>query len=304
MQENTQVLEYKNFHLFYRNLYTRLFNLINNVIDEKHYSIINIKNELQDFLDSYSYYILQKKLITKEEQEKGLENEDVILNNLKSFDTFTDTLKTYPSVEYVKCQQQAKELKFNMSKLSQESYNLLLREYYSFFNKVLQILNKFIFITSENGFLPNIKNRTALKTIGFANYDLFFQELEMLKLKMSSITSSITIKNIFHSRRCVFSVLVIFSPYFTKYGIFDKLVLNLDFKFIKDDEKLRFLRNALGVNSLEDLGKETANVLKKDILNPLKENISLIKRYISYEFGERDLNPRITRKYGYDPTGV
>lgn len=301
--ENKDILEYKNFWLFYKNLYTRLFKVINNIIDENHYNIRKLKDELNDFLDSYSYYILKKKLITKDEEK---ETDKKILENLKGFDSFTETLNEFPSKEFNKIRLELTNTnpKYDISKLSMTNYTKLLQEYYSFFNQLILIIKNFIDITALNGFLPNIKSKSSLKTIGYANYDLFFTELEALKLKMSELTSTIRLNNIFKSRRCVLSVLVIFSPYFTKIEICNQLSKKLNYAFIEDEEILDKLKKSYNYDSFLSMSKEMQKDLLETIITPLRENVSLIKRYISYEFGERDMSPRIKRKYAYDPVGV
>ena len=59
-------------------------------------------------------------------------------------------------------------------------------------------------------------------------------------------------------------------------------------------------RGAVQIVSEEELKAK----LEKNILKDLKENISSIKRFISFEFGELDMSPKIKKKYGYDPTNV
>lgn len=302
--ESKEILEYKNFYLFYNNLYTRLFNLINHIIDEKKYNIRIIKEETQDFLDTYSYYIIQKKLITKDEEEKGLYSDENILKNLKEFNSFTNSLNDYPSQEYIKIRQELQRQDFSLEKLNQTQYNYLIREYYSFFNNILIILQNFIDVTSINGFLPNIKSKSALKTIGYTNYELFFTKLEELKLKMSEITTSINLTNIFKSRRCVMSILIIFSPYFTRLNLYEDFINKLDFKFITKDNVLTKIKKSYSYKDFYSLPQKLKQELSDEIINPIKSNTSLIKRYIAFEFGERDLNPKIKRKFGYDPTGV
>lgn len=301
---NNNELEYKSFNLFYGNLYERLFNLINNIIDESHFNINKTKDELRDFLDNYSYYVIQKKQITREEHDKGVDSDKNILNNIKEFDNFTKELNIYPSKDYIKYRQELKKNVYDLSKLNQTKYNYLIREYYLFFNEVIKILQNFINVTSINGFLPNVKSKSALKTIGWANYQAFFIKLEELKIKMSTITTTIKLNNVFKSRRCVLSILVVFSPYFTRMEIYEMFIKKLDFKFIGSDEVLLNLKKSYQYEDLFSMPKYLKDNLNNEVVKPIKVNTSLIKRYIALEFGERDLNPKIRRKYAYDPTGV
>ena len=301
---NNNELEYKSFNLFYLNLYERLFTLINNIIDENHFNINKTKDELRDFLDNYSYYIIQKKQITREEQERGIDTDQNILDNIISFDSFTESLNSYPTKTFTKYRQELKTNGYDLSKLNQLKYNYILREYYKFFNEVVKILQSFINVTSVNGFLPNVKSKSSLKTIGWSNYQAFFIKLEELKIKMSTITTSIKLNNVFKARRCVLSILVVFSPYFTRMEIYEHFIKKLDFNFIGNDDTLRSLKKSYDYENLFSMPKHLRDSLSLEVVKPIKESTSLIKRYIALEFGERDLNPKIRRKYAYDPTGV
>jgi hypothetical protein len=64
MEQDNNVLRYKNIYMFYEIIYKRLFKLIDIFIDEKDFNIKTIKNKLIDFLDCYSYYLAKQKLIT------------------------------------------------------------------------------------------------------------------------------------------------------------------------------------------------------------------------------------------------
>lgn len=297
--DNPDTLEYKNFWLFYSNLYKRLFGLINIIIDENHFNILKVKNQMLDFMDSYSYYLLKKKLVTKDENE--LLTSD-ILNLLRSFDKFTENITKYPSKEYTKIQIELKRNNYDINKISNINYKILIKDYYAFFDEILIILKDFIDTSSESGFLPNIKSKSSLKSIGYANYDLFFTQLEELKLKMSEVTTDINLRTLFKSRRCVYCMLVIFSPYFQKKEIYEELITKLNFEFINDDETINYIYKNNSYKNIIDIPLASIEKLDDVIMNDLKINISLIKRYISFEFGERDMSPRIKKKYGYDPT--
>lgn len=297
--ENPDILEYKNFYLFYKNLYERLFNLINLLIDEKEYNIIKLKNYTIDFLDNYSYYLLKQKLIEVEDKEKK-----ALLDQLKDFDEFYKGLNKYPTIEYSRHRLEMIRNNYDLKKLLPSGQDYIVKEYYFFFQECLNIIKQFVSVTSDCGFLPNIKSKTALKSIGYANYDIFFTNLENLKQKASEITTNINLSNTFISRRCMYCILVVFSPYFKNQQTAIDLEKDLNFNFLNDDKILYNLRR---VNSYDDLNKipfELSQELEKDLINPLKLNISLIKRFTSYEFGERDMSPTIKKKYSYDPTGV
>lgn len=301
LNENKEILEYKNLWIFYKNLYSRLFKLINLIIEERSYNIRLVKEELIDFTDNYSYYIIGKKILNEKEIKDHKESDDIILKRLKEFDKFTESIDKFPSSEFIKIRRELLTYDGDVAKLGLEKYIKLVQEYYYFFNEVLKILAQFITIASLNGFLPNIKSQTALKTIGYANYDFFFAELENLKLQMSEITTHISLSNIMKCRRCIYSVLVIFSPYFKRQRITEELALTLDFEFLQDKTVLETMRNSSSYDSFEMMPSYMQERVN-GILIPLKKNISIIKRYMSYEFGEVDMSPKIKKKYGFDPT--
>jgi len=298
MSDTNEILEYKNFFLFYKNLYTRLFDLIDLLIDEKDFNIKKVKNKVIDFLDSYSYYLLKQKMITKEDEVKS---KLYLLEELKNFNQFFEPLTKYPSLDYIKVRYEYLRVSNVLTKLSDINYDTFIKEYYYFFEDTLQIIKKFISISSDCGFLPNIKSKTAIKTIGYANYDLFFTKLEELKLKVSDITSNIDISNSFKSRRCCYCILLVFSPYFKNKEVQEILESSLNFKFLEDKEIMINIRKASNYSTLP---VELIQNLERDLLSNLKSNISNIKRFISYEFGEMDMSPKIKKKYAYDPTNV
>lgn len=294
--ENKDVLEYKNFWLFYTNLYTRLFQEINFLIDHRKYNINEVKNHIIDFLDWYSYYLVKQKLITKEEKEKA-----ELLPKFKEFESFYKELEKYPSMEFLKARQELKRNDYEVSKLNKSYYMTLTQEYYLFLEQVLLVIKRFIKITSDIGFLPNVKSKHSLKSIGYANFDTFFKELEGLKLKASDITNGINVNNMLKCRRCMYCILIVFSPYFRDLEVYEELEKGLSFSFLNDKEIIEdifkcYNYDIIPVNLLDRINNK--------ILNDLKRNISYIKRYISYEFGELDLAPKIKKKYAYDPTGV
>jgi hypothetical protein len=301
MGQDENVLEYKNFYLFYKNLYTRLFNLIELLIDEKDFNIIKIKNNVIDFLDSYSYYLFKQKLITQDQAERTQKD---LLKELRDFDKFYKDLIPYPTNNFNKIKLEYLRADNNIFKLSNENYNELLKEYYYFFNKVLLILKDFIKISSDCGFLPNIKSKVSIKAIGYANYDLFFSRLEELKLKFSEITCKVDISNSFKSRRCAYCMIIIFSAYFTNKEIEEELEKELSFNFLEDEELLKKIKNVGSYKNYIDIPLKTRTELENKLLNDLKLNISCIKRFISFEFGEMDMSPKIKKKYAYDPTDV
>ena len=301
---NTDILEFKNFAIFYENLYKRLFELINHLIDDNQLNINSTRDKMNDFLDSYSYYIISKKIIEREDLNKEdiKEKDSVILEKLNQFESFSESLNKYSTIEYNKIRFELIKNDYDLSKLSFNNYDLLMKEYYEFFNDVIIILSQFIEIASLNGFLPILKNNNSLKTIGFANYKAFFMELENLKLKMSGITTTIKLNNVFKCRRCVYSVLIIFSPYFKRQKIFNKLSKGLDFNFLNDQEIMKDFKKSYDYDDFLNLPKELKEKLENKILIPIKTNVRLIKRYMSFEFGEIDMSPKLKKKYNYDPT--
>ena len=299
--ENKEVLEYKNFYLFYKNLYQRLFDLIDLLIEHNSFNCLKIKNTLIDFLDSYSYYLMRKKEITKDEATK---KELELLKDFKDFEEFYSQINNFPSFEYQKVRIDFKKYDNNLKKLSDTNYKILMREYYNFFDEVLLILNKFIGVTSEAGFLPNIKSKKALRVIGYANYDFFFTKLEELKIKVSEITTKITLTNSFKSRRALYVMVVIFKPYFSNLEVYNKLQSELNFNFLDNEKIVKNIRKANNYNSSFEIPLSLMNELEGQILKDLKQNISFIKRYISYEFGEKDISPKIKRKYSFVPYGI
>ena len=299
--DNPEILEYKNFWLFYKNLYTRLFDLINLLIDEKEYNIIKIQNSLIDFLDSYSYYLFKQKLLEENEEVKTTKE---LMEELQNFSKFYETLNQYPTEQYLKIRKELVESEYDFAKLGTEKQEYIIKEYYLFYQEVLKILKKFVDITSECGFLPNIKSMSSKKSIGYANFDLFFTKLEELKIKASHITSSINVYNSLISRRTIYCILVIFSPYFKNKRLFEELEEKINFNYLNEKENLVIFKKIYNYESPDKMPLEFIKETNKVLLIPLKTNISIIKRFISYEFGERDLSPTIKKKYNYDPTGV
>jgi hypothetical protein len=270
-------IEYKNLYLFYENLYSRLFSLIHLIIDEKHYSINTIKNKLISFTDDYSYYIIGKEVLTKDNTEDKECKDDVILNRLKDHSRFTSSLAKYPTLEYTKYKRELSENSYNIDKIGNNKYNYIINEYYTFFDDVLSILQEFIGIASNNGFLPIMKSKKSLRNIGYANYDAFFKELENLRIKMSGITEDVNFTNLFKCRRAIYSVLIVFSSYFRRKNIKDQLLKNLDFEFIKDIENTQLMINLYQYKSLEEMTTEKKEKIRS-IVEPLKDNISMITR--------------------------
>ena len=270
-------IEYKNLYLFYENLYSRLFSLIHLIIDEKHYSINTIKNKLISFTDDYSYYIIGKEVLTKDNTEDKECKDDVILNRLKDHSRFTSSLAKYPTLEYTKYKRELSENSYNIDKIGNNKYNYIINEYYTFFDDVLTILQEFIGIASNNGFLPIMKSKKSLRNIGYANYDAFFKELENLRIKMSGITEDVNFTNLFKCRRAIYSVLIVFSSYFRRKNIKDQLLKNLDFEFIKDIENTQLMINLYQYKSLEEMTTEKKEKIRS-IVEPLKDNISMITR--------------------------
>ena len=299
--EDKEKLSYKNSYVFYQTLYKRLFTLINDIIDENKFNINLIKDKVVDFTDSYSYYIIGKSPILSKDSEDKLETDETLLTKLKEFDNFTNSLLNYPSKDYIKVRKELLLYNNDLSKLSVTNFKIILNEYYLFFDKVIGIITEFIKVSSINGFLPILKSKKSLRTIGFANYDLFFTELENLKLKLSSITTTIKISNMFKSRRCAYCILTVLSPYFKRKELFNSLKKDLDFSFLDNDVKLKAVNKHYQYDSLNELPKSLRLELET-ILNPFKTNVSYIKRYISFELGEIDLSPKIKKKYLYDPT--
>jgi len=298
---NQEEIEYKNLHLFYKNLYSRLFNLIHLLIDEKQYNIRRLKNEVITFTDDYSYYIIGKQILYKGDFNKEKEKDNIILKRLKDHDSFTEKLNPYPSKEYTKYRKELKTYDYKIDKLGNTKYNYIVNDYYSFFDEVLTILYEFIRVAAANGFLPIMKSNKSARTIGFANYDTFFQEMENLRIKMSEITKDVNFTNLLRVRRSIYTVLIVFSSYFKRHAIKDELLNNLDFEFIKEEENTELIIKLTQYDSLDDMTTENRQKIK-DIIGPLRTNISLIKRYISYEFGELDMSPKLKNKYGDDPT--
>jgi len=301
MEEDKQGLLYKNSYLFYQVLYRRLFKIINEVIDENKFNINYISNIIIDFTDSYAYYIIGKKPIESKEDNLKEESEEEIKKKIIKFNKFTEELKKYPSKKFIKIRTELKRNDYDMNYMSVESFILLYREYYEFYNVVIDIIKNFIDISSKNGFLPIIKSQKRLRTIGFANYDLFFNELEELKSKLSEITQEIKLNNMLKCRRASYCVLLILSPYFKKKKIFKEIKKELNFKFLEEEDKIKAIKKYYQYDSFINI-PSSIKITLNEILNPIKENISYLKRYISYELGEIELSPRIKKKYYYDPT--
>jgi len=299
--EDKEKLSYKNSYVFYQTLYKRLFSLINDIINEKQFNINSIRDKVVDFTDSYSYYIIGKKPIKTKEKEDKQENDETLLDKIKSFDSFTSSLAGYPSKEYVKSRTELIKQGYDLSKLSQANFKIVLNEYYVFFDKVLDIIKEFIQVSSVNGFLPILKSKKSLRTIGFANYDLFFGELENLKLNLSSITTTIRINNMFKSRRCAYCILIVLSPYFKRKKLFNQFRKDLNFSFLNDESQIDIVRRFYQYDNLIDVPKNLRVEIEK-IVEPFKINVCYIKRYISFELGEIDLSPKLKKKYLYDPT--
>lgn len=298
-QENQ--LEYKNFFLFYQTLYSRFFDLIFLMIEENKYDINKIKNSIVDFLDNYSYYIIKKQLITEEDKQKTYED---LIQEFKEFKDFYKILNDYPSEEYINTLLILKNSDYNLNKLSINHYKVIIKEYYLFYDSCLKVLREFVDICSKSGFFPNIKSRASVGAISFKNFDYFFVKIEELKLKLTEITRNINLRNTYKNRRASYCVLVVFSAYLRNKEILNYLEEQLNFNFVNDDKLLNKIKSINQYQTILEIPQHIRTELNESILNDLKENISLLKRYISYEFGELDLHPSIKKKYAYDPTGV
>jgi len=298
MKDNN-VLDFAKHDLFYYQLYTRLFDMLFLLMDENKFNINKIKFSVKDFLDIYSYYIIKKKEIQRDEVQLS---DKSFLELLESFDKFTKNLDKFPSANFVKTSIELKLLDGDLSKLSKGKFFSFMGEYYDFFNEVNNVLKQFVDVSSISGFLPNVRSRKSTKTIGYQNTMLFFEKLEALKVKMTEITSEITYKNLFKSRRCVCTLLVIFSPYFGKDEAYNTLIDRLNFNFVKDETIMEDLRNSYGYKG--DMPLNKVQHLEKTFLSDLRSNVSVIKRFVSYEFGEIGMSPKINKKYSFDPTGV
>lgn len=294
-------MDWKTHTLFYSVMYKRLFNLLNIIIDDTNFNINSIKLTLHDFLDSYSYYLTKKSEIQQGTEERTPEQ---LMSELEQFSEFTETLNKYPTQEFIKIKQEMNKLNTNSFGLGSEKFYYLYQEYYSFFTDVIDIIKKFIDISNTSGFLPNTKNKALERSIGFTNYEFFFNELENLKLKASEITTKVSIGNIFKSRRCIYTLTCAFSPYFSNKQVYNTLIEKLSFDFVTDKQIMSDIRKAGSYKSYIDISTDLLNTINESILSNQITDISVIKRYISYEFGELDLIPRIKPKYAYDPTNV
>lgn len=294
-------LKYTNINLFYKVFYNRLFSLINLIVDENTYNIRKIEDQVKAFTDDYSYYIIGKSVITIEDLEK--ETSENVLKKIKDFNSFTSILNYYPSVNYKRIRKYLIDKDFKIEKLSIEDYNILLKEYYEFYEKVTVILSGFFCVASENGFLPKLNSAESLRRIGYNNYDFFFQELENLKIKLNDIGLNVSINSILKSRRCMFIILELFKPYFKKKKIGEELSNELNFLFLNDNNNIELLYKTHTYESIDKMGIELQEELRNVIL-PLKKNVSYVRRYLSYEFGESKMAPKLEQKYDYDPTGT
>lgn len=300
MSDNYE-LKYTNINLFYKVFYSRLFILINLIVDENTYNIRKIQEQVKAFTDDYSYYIIGKKVKTVDERNK--ETSKVVLERITKFNSFTNELNDYPSIDYRKHRKLLIEQNFDVSKLGEEQYYTILKEYYSFYEKVTKILSSFFETASQNGFLPKLNSPESLRRIGWNNYDFFFQELEDLKMKLNTIALEINVNSIMKSRRCMFIILELFKPYFSKKQIGEDLSKQLNFDFLKEQDKIELLYKTHIYSSIDKMGVEMQEELSKLII-PLKQNVAYVRRYLSYEFGESKMAPKLEQKYEYDPTGT
>jgi len=295
---NANELQFSNLNLFYQNLYSRLFELLNNVIDENQYNIRKLKDEIRGFTDDYSYYIIGKKMKNIKEKEK--ETTEKILETIREHDQFTSVLNNYPSKDYILIRRELIKNNYNLNSLGKEKYNLLVREYYSFFVDIVNIIKSFVAIASVNGFLPVIRSNSSLKQVGFNNYNYFFQEFENLKMRLRDITTSVHINNLLKSRRAIYILLMTFEPYYKKKEVFQEIFNNLDFSFLQDDETLKLIQSSYQYTSIDQMGYDDQKRML-NLIQPLSTYISLAKRYLSREFGEAGMSPIVKEKYNEDP---
>lgn len=299
MSENE--LRYTNINLFYKVFYSRLFDLINLIVDENTYDIRKLQEQVKAFTDDYSYYIIGKSVISKEEREK--ETAELVLERITNFNEFTSSIDGYPTTDYRRIRRFLLQKDLDVSKLGAEDYKTLLKEYYSFYEDTTSILSSFFKTASENGFLPKLGSAEDLRRIGYNNYDFFFQELENLKLKLNEIALKINISSILKSRRCMYIILELFKPYFKKKSVGNKLSKELDFKFLEDTYNIELLYKTHTYGSIDKMGLDLQKELQEVII-PLKRNVGYVRRYLSYEFGENKMAPKLEQKYDYDPTGT
>ena len=292
------VLDYSNLLIFYKTLYNRTFEFVNYLIEHKRYNIREVKERLNDYLDNYSYYMINNELVEKNEKKKD------ILLKIQEFNNFTKNLSEYPSSQYVKIRRNYIDSKYLLSGLSKTEFENFVNEYYSFLTEVFNCLKEFINISSRNGFFPNIRSKKIEKSIGYTNYDHFFILLEDFKTNVSSITSSITPQNSLKVRRCMYALMIIFRPYFNDFNVAEQLIERVNFDILKDYKVIELMYKTLTYESIDHMGVDLVNDIDTNFLSELKESVSLIKRYVSYEFGEIDMSPRIKKKLAYVPLGV
>lgn len=292
-------LDRKNLFFFYRTYYKDFFELLNNLIDEKNFSIKSNKDEVIGFCNKYSYQIIGKPLIDNTNNSKGEESLKDIKDKIESFFSFYESLNKYPTDEYRNILIKLKSNDFEFKKINEHDFYILINEYYDFFNDVVNILKKVVKVNEENGSFPNLKSKKQLRTINFALYDSFYEHLQELIDKVSKSTYTISSTKLLKIKRSLYLVLLVLDPYFKQPKIRDEYLEKLNFNFIKEEDKCKLLFNSYV--SKNKIGTEDKKELR-NLLEPLMNNVALIQRYISYELGEVGISAKIKNKYKKDPT--
>ena len=300
--ENTKVLEWKNINEFYTQAYENLFDLIKALIDEKECNIKKLKLILNNFINRYSYYLIEKEEIDANSIQDVLEYEtkdDVIIQHLRSVERITEPLNKYPSKQFQEIRINLSNIDYKFSKLELSDYKKLTKEYYEFYLCLLECFREFISITSRNGFLPNTKKKKIEKTISYNNYQVFFFRFHELCSYIIENNSEPSVDNFFLSRRGVLSLLIAFYPYFTRKNLADKFRKDLSFDFLDNDTISELLHFSTGRElDIDDLRK-----IKDIFLIEEVGKINMIIKYLSFEFAEIEMTPRQKEKYREDPTG-
>ena len=276
--------------------------MLNNLIDNKdNHNISYQKQLIKNFISRYSYYLIEKEELsvkTTLDIAEVVVSDAQIKEKLSSVDTFLTILEKYPSQEFIRIKEILLRKGYKYKHITIEDFSYYTKEYYNFFDDLLGVVKSFIEVTSTNGFLPSIKSNTIRKTIGFTNYQDFFNAIEELKQKGSEIGNKVTALNIFPVRRVALILLVTFYPYFTRKSIADEYIQNFSFDFLDDKETMLLIHRSTYEKPDSSLYKE----LNDKVITNLKSLILDVNKYISFEFGESEITPYKRQKFKTDPT--
>jgi len=291
----------KKLDLHYQNLFQNFFELINLIIDEKTYNIKKIKRRLQAVCDDNSYQLMGKDVI-QEYIDKGIElnSPEYISMKIQDFrNNFYGEVLNFPSDDFNKIRNILKNNQFKFEKLSYEEFKIMYVEYYDFFEQVIHVLQRFVEVSVKNGLFPMVDKRG--RTINFAKYDFFFIEFQNLKEKVSRMSEEVTSQNMLKIKRTLNLMVIVFQPYYKMKELNLMTLEKLKLEEYNSDEQVKLLYDMYILKDERKISN-SLRLKQKELITQLEDTVSYVRGYMSNEFGEVGITPKIKKKYAHDPT--